>query len=146
MEEEVHGTATEGDGVGEGTPRVRGREGKQGETAGGSGPEGGDEEEIGRFGGRADLIGDPVEGGERVDRAQNLSKGIVVEAAGEGEKREEAGLQGAKGVLVERCLGESFDIAGDGGGEGAGVDEVSGEKKDGLERLASGALGGEKRG
>jgi hypothetical protein len=86
-----------------------------------------------------------VKSWQRVDRGKKFSKRIVFVPSGKGQKGEEAGLKGAQRPIGEGLLGKDFDVSSYGGSEGAGIDEMCGEKEDGFEGLASGALGGKKR-
>jgi hypothetical protein len=54
-------------------------------------------------------------------------------------------LKRAQRPIRKRLLGKDFDVSSYGGSKGAGIDEMCGEKEDGFEGLASGALGGKKR-
>ena len=87
-----------------------------------------------------------MQGGKSVDRAEDFSERVVFETAGEGEEGEDEGLQGVEGAIVDRLLGKNFHVARDVGGESTGIEKVSGQKKSGLERLTSRALGGEEWG
>lgn len=86
-----------------------------------------------------------MESGERVDRGKKFAERIVFVSAGEGQKGKEAGLERAESAIGEGLLKKNFEVTRNAGSEGAGIEEMSGEKKDGLEGLASWALGGEKR-
>jgi hypothetical protein len=145
LDEKFHSTLTLGYGGGEGFPRLSGGWWQSCEAAGGSRPKSGREEKIGGLGGSADLVGQPVKSWQRVDRGEEFSKRIVFVTSGEGQKGEEAGLKRAQRPIGNGLLGKDFDVSSYGGSEGAGIDEMCGEKEDGFERLASGALGGKKR-
>ena len=54
-------------------------------------------------------------------------------------------MKRAQRPIGNGLLGKDFDVSSYGGSEGAGIDEMCGEKEDGLEGLASRALGGKKR-
>ena len=146
LDEKFHSTLTLGDCGGEGFPGLGGGLGQSCEAAGRSRPESGREEKIGGLGGSADLIGQPVKSWQRVDGGKKFSKRIVFVTSGEGQKGEEAGLERAQRVIRKRLLGKDFDVSSYVGSEGAGIDKMCSEKKDGFEGLASGALGGKKRG
>ena len=145
LDEKFHSTLTLGYGGGEGFPRLSGGWWQSCEAAGGSRPKSGREEKIGGLRGSADLVGQPVKSWQRVDRGEEFSKRIVFVTSGEGQKGEEAGLKRAQRPIGDGLLGKDFDVSSYGGSEGAGIDEMCGEKEDGLEGLASGALGGKKR-
>ena len=145
LDEKFHSTLTLGYRDGEGFPGLSGGLGQSCEATGRSRPESGREEKIGGLGGSADLIGQPVKSWQRVDRGKKFSKGIVFVTSGEGQKGEEAGLKGAQRPVGKGFLGKDFDVSSYGGSEGAGIDEMCGEKEDGCEGLTSGALGGKKR-
>jgi len=130
---------------GENGPGFLGGVGKAGESVGWAGPKGGGEEQIAGFGGRADLSGQPVERGEGLDAAGEFAERIVIEATSQGEKRKESGLEGLKGAFLVGGIGDDFQLAGEGGGEGCGVEQVGGEEGDGFEGLAARLVGGEKR-
>ena len=114
-------------------------------AAGGSCPKSGREEKIGGLGGSADVDGQPVKSWQRVDSGKKFSKRIIFVTPSDGQKREEAGLERAQIPVGKGFLGKDFDVSSYGGSEGAGIDEMCGEKEDGFEGLASGALGGKKR-
>jgi len=91
------------------------------------------------------LSGQPVERGEGLDAADEFAEGVVIEATGQGEKRKKGGLEGLEGALLVGGIGDGFQLAGEGGGEGSGVEQMGGEEGDGLEGLAAGLVGGEER-
>jgi hypothetical protein len=86
-----------------------------------------------------------VKSWQRVDSGKKFSKRIIFVTPSDGQKREEAGLERAQRPVGKGFLGKDFDVSSYGGSEGAGIDEMCGEKEDGFEGLASGALGGKKR-
>jgi hypothetical protein len=86
-----------------------------------------------------------VKSWQRVDRGEEFSKRIVFVTSGEGQKGKEAGLKRAQRPIGDGLLGKDFDVSSYGGSEGAGIDEMCGEKEDSFEGLASRALGGKKR-
>lgn len=146
LDEELDCSAAEEDGGGEVGPGASGVLGKEGEAVDRACPEGSGEQQVAGFGGGADLVGKPVQGGKSIDRAENLSERVVFETAGEGEEGEDEGLQGAEGSVGDRLLGKDFHVARDVGSESAGIEEVSGEEESGFEGLTPRALGGEKGG
>jgi hypothetical protein len=125
-------------------PRFFGGIGKAGEPVGWAGPEGGSEKKIAGFGGRADLSGQPVKRGKGLDAANEFAEGVVIEATGQGEKRKKGGLEGFEGAFLVGGIGDGFQLAGEGRGEGSGVEQMGGEEGDGLEGLAAGLVGGKK--
>lgn len=146
MDKELNRSSTEEDGGGKVGPGAGGVLGKEGEAVDRACPEGSGEQQVAGFGGGTDLVGKPVQGGKSIDRAEDFSKRVVFETAGEGEEGEDEGLQGAEGAVGDRLLGKDFHIARDFGSESAGIEEVSGEEESSFEGLAPRALGGEKGG
>jgi hypothetical protein len=146
LNEKFHSTLALGYRTGEGFPRLIRSLRQLCKAAGRSRPKSGREEKIGGLGGSADLVGQPVKSWQRVDGGEKFSKRIVFVTSGERQKGEEAGLKRAQRPIGQGLLGKNFDVSSHGGSEGAGIDEMCGEKKDGFEGLASRALGGKKRG
>jgi len=70
---------------------------------------------------------------------------VIIKTTGEGEKGKEGGLEGTEGSFLIGGVGGGFDLAGEGGGESGGVEQVGDEKGDRFQRLAAGLVGGKKR-
>ncbi len=145
LDEKFHSTLTLGYRGGEEFPWLSGGWWQSCKAAGGSRPKSGREEKIGGLGRSTDLVGQPVKSWQRVDRDKKFSKRIVFITSGEGQKGEEAGLKRTQRPIGNRLLGKDFDVSSYGGSEGAGIDEMCGEKEDGFEGLASWALGRKER-
>jgi len=115
LNEKFQGAAAGRETGGKNSPRFFGGIGKAREPIGRAGPEGGGEKKIAGFGGSADLSGQPVKSGEGLDAADEFAEGVVIETAGQREKRKEGGLEWLEGSFLVGGMSGRFQLAAEGG-------------------------------